>query len=133
MTPDELLGTWHFTRMVDDRRDDRRIPVHGTATFSRSGPDRIVWVESGTMGLPGGEVPISTERVLERGPEGSWAANFADGRGFHDWHWGVELVHDCAPDVYAGWLEGDARGWRMSWAASGPSKDYVIETAYRRL
>lgn len=132
LAPADLLGEWRFDRVVDDRFGDR-IDIEGTAIFERLGPSTIDWREHGTMQLPTGGVPVTTHRVLTLDAAGSWSVDFSDGRGFHPWAVGVELVHDCATDVYRGRLDPAPSGWTMRWAAAGPAKDYVIETAYRRV
>lgn len=133
--PAVLLGEWRFTRSVDDRRGGATLAAEGLATFTRRGRDTIDWHERGVLHLPAGDVPVTTHRVLTRPGSGSWAVDFADGRGFHAWAVGVELVHACSPDLYRGRLDPapSPGGWTMRWAASGPAKDYVIDTGYRRV
>jgi hypothetical protein len=143
LTPPDLVGEWTFERLVDDHRADQRIAVEGTAVFTRRDDATIDWHEHGTMHLPAGDVPVTTLRVLVRDDDATWTVDFADGRGFHGWSVGSELLHDCAPDLYRGRLDAgprsdDASGrdpapfaWTMCWAATGPAKDYVIETTYR--
>ncbi|BDZ48349.1 hypothetical protein GCM10025867_05900 [Frondihabitans sucicola] len=137
--PPDLVGRWAFERVVDDRLAGQTIGVEGAAVFSRRDDTTIDWREQGTMHLPSGDVPVTTHRVLTREGAGPWSVDFADGRGFHAWATGTELLHDCAPDLYRGRLDpepasataGVAPGaWTMRWAATGPAKDYVIDTRY---
>lgn len=130
--PEKMLGEWTFAREVDDRRSGRTHRVIGTARFSRATPDRIDWVEEGTMGAGASATPIAAMRSVVRGAAGSWGVDFADGRPFHAWSWGEDLVHDCAPDLYRGVMRSDGDGWAMRWVSTGPEKDYTIDTVYRR-
>lgn len=141
LQPSDLLGRWSLDRTIYDRLEATRILMAGTTRFVTPAPGRIDWVEEGVLHLPGGDVPVTATRHLRREPEGSWATDFADGRAFHPWAVGVELVHECSPDTYRGWLDDEGFGradgtgatWSMRWAATGPAKDYVIESRYRRL
>lgn len=133
LLPPDLVGRWAFERIVDDRRAGSRLTATGSAVFSRTGEAAIAWSEQGVLRLPGGEVPVEAHRVLRLDDARSWTVDFADGRGFHPWAVGAPLVHDCAPDVYRGRLDPAPSGWTMRWEAAGPAKDYVIETAYRRV
>jgi hypothetical protein len=133
MTPLDLVGTWHFHRVVDDRHAGETIQVEGIAVFRRADDGTIAWEERGTMHLASGGVAVETHRVLRADTAGSWTVDFADGRGFHPWATGQELVHDCAPDLYRGRLDPEPVGtWAMRWTATGPTKDYTIDTTYRR-
>lgn len=132
LDPTILLGAWAFQRTVDDRLAGQRIAVDGVARFTASGPTTLDWHERGTMHLPSGDVPVTQHRVLTREGAG-WTVDFADGRGFHPWAVGVELLHDCAPDRYRGRVDPAPLGsWTLRWEATGPAKDYIIDTVYRR-
>jgi hypothetical protein len=133
LAPTALLGSWRFERTIDDRLAGRRTRVDGTATLSSDGAGRIRWSENGVMHGPGGDVPVSQTRLVAQDPAGAWQVLFSDGRPFHDWRPGAVVAHDCAPDDYRGLIaRSPDGGWTMRWAASGPEKDYVIDTAYTR-
>ncbi|MCU1527733.1 MAG: hypothetical protein JWP75_1496 [Frondihabitans sp.] len=141
LEPTDLLGRWTLDRTIYDHLEGTTITVTGTAEFVTPAPGRIDWVESGVLHLPAGDVPITATRHLRQEPDGAWATDFADGRAFHAWGVGVELVHECSPDMYRGRLEPElpAAGrcdrrdaWTMQWAATGPTKDYVIDSRYNR-
>lgn len=130
--PTGLLGSWVFERVVDDRLAGRRLDVTGTATFTQE-PSHISWVEHGTLlGQGADPVPVSQTRRLERASDGRWWVLFADGREFHPWGVGIDLEHACAPDAYRGHVDRAPEGWHVRWAATGPAKNYVIDTDYRR-
>lgn len=132
LQPPDLVGRWAFERDIDDRRAGSRLTAAGSAVFSRAGEAAIEWSEEGVLRLPSGDVAVEAHRILRLDGARSWTVDFADGRGFHPWAVGADLVHDCAPDVYRGRLDPAPSGWTMRWAASGPAKDYVIVTRYSR-
>ncbi len=106
--------------------------VDGHARFIAHDPGLIEWREEGVLHHPAGDLPVSATRFLRR--EGSlWHVQFADGRPFHDWVPGTEVVHGCEPDVYVGLVSAaDDSGWGMRWVATGPTKSAVIVSRYRR-
>lgn len=133
LAPTTLVGQWGFERVVADRREGRKVRATGTATLVAVDADRIDWSEEGTLHLEGGPVAIAAHRVLRLESSGAWAVEFADGRDFHAWLPGEEVLHGCAPDDYAGFIDGDSDRWTTRWRALGPAKDYVIDTVYSRV
>jgi hypothetical protein len=155
MDPLELLGAWDLSREIEDRRGDD-LTVTGTADFSREPDGRIRWHEYGTMHLPSGQLPFQRTMFLVRTPSAGpaeraggqdpttepaerWHVTFDDGRLFHAWpgtahHAGPDLVHVCTPDLYTGRFSTHPGGaaWTLTWSVSGPRKDYVMTTDYRR-
>jgi hypothetical protein len=126
--PDQLLGEWALERAVVDRRAGVRGTVRGTTTLTLEHAGLVRWDESGTMALAGRSTPVSRTLIVRRDDDGTWTVCFADGRLFHDWVWGVSVVHDCAPDEYTGELDGDASRWTVRWDAVGPAKDYRLDS-----
>lgn len=127
MTPLDLLGDWALDRVVVDRTDGSRRRVLGTTELRRVDDDTVAWTEAGTMTWPGGSVPVSrTLSVVRR--DGRWTVLFGDGREFHAWIPGETVVHDCAPDTYTGLISGTPDRWHVRWEASGPAKDYRMES-----
>lgn len=142
--PRTLLGRWAFERVITDRLADEVIEVSGTLTLSQEdgradGQEpgaRVRWAEAGVMRRGGAEIEVfRTLFVVER--EGRWMVTFDDGRDFHPWSPGAEVVHLCGADTYAGLVEptglvepigGAGRPWQVTWRVSGPRKDYVMVT-----
>jgi hypothetical protein len=128
MTPLDLLGDWVLDRIVVDRAAGQRRFVQGTTTLRRVDDDTVAWTEAGTMTWSGGSVPVSRTLSIVRGADGGWTVLFADGREFHRWVDGETVVHDCAPDTYTGLVSGTPSRWHVLWEASGPVKDYRMES-----
>lgn len=128
--PTALLGSWALNRVVDDRLTGERRDVSGTARLDLETPDRVRWHESGTMTWGRHSVPVSRTLYVERVGE-EWTVHFENGRVFHPWAVGSWVDHPCAPDHYRGFVDvtGDpVTRWSVEWRASGPEKDYVMQT-----
>lgn len=132
LLPTDLLGEWELHRTVDDRLAGATGTVVGSTTLTSTGPDEVRWDEAGTMHLAERVTPVSRTLFVRRGPGDRWTVHFADGRVFHEWVWGDRVDHRCAPDHYAGVLDGDEARWTVRWAAHGPAKDYVLTSELRR-
>jgi len=132
--PTALLGTWVLDRAIEDRRAGERHRVAGTLELSADAPDRISWTESGTCHHPGGPVEVSRQLWLERTPGSGedWWVRFEDGRDFHPWRPGQDVVHPCAPDTYRGRVTGTPAGWEITWDVTGPAKDHTLRTRLTR-
>ncbi len=83
------------------------------------------WEEQATWHRPGGDVAVRRMLRLARTEDGWWV-RFEDGRDFHRWAPGEEVVHDCAPDTYRGRVGGTPQAWTIVWDVSGPGKDYTM-------
>lgn len=129
--PHALLGTWRFERVVDDRRAAEVLHVSGSTTLVAEGAS-VRWAEEGVMRRGDLELPVS--RVLHLVPAADgWAVTFEDGRDFHPWAPGEEVVHLCGADAYRGRIEVTERdGWTVTWWVTGPTKDYEMVTRLRR-
>lgn len=126
-------GIWSLNRRVLDRRAGRSGCVHGqlSITLAEAGVD---WEETGQLTWDGRVVPVSRSLRLRPG-EGGWWMFFADGRPFHPWRLGIEVVHECGPDTYRGTVtvaaeDGQAR-MRTVWSVTGPRKDQLLVTRLR--
>ncbi|HVX42532.1 MAG TPA: DUF6314 family protein [Mycobacteriales bacterium] len=127
-----LAGTWSLDRRVQDRSTGASGCVHGELVISRAG-DELSWDESGQLTWAGRTAPVS--RSLRLRPDaGQWWMFFADGRPFHPWRPGLEVVHECRPDTYRGTVtvHPDGRRMRTVWSVTGPNKDQLLVTRLRR-
>jgi hypothetical protein len=129
--PTSLVGTWAVKRTIDDRRERRTTRLHGTLSLTVVDEDRLDWHEELTWHLPGGDTPTERRLAVVRTDDGWWV-RFDDGRDFHPWVPGEQVVHDCAPDTYRGTVDGTPDGWTIVWEVSGPAKDYTMTSALRR-
>ena len=51
--PQALLGTWHLSRVIEDRLAGVQHTVDGTLLLSAESPTRLRWAETGRL-APGG-------------------------------------------------------------------------------
>lgn len=134
-TLSDLLGSWTFTRWIEDHRAGQGIEVVGEATITVS-TDGATYDEAGRMALPGQPPLQSTRRYLLREGGDHLAFHFDDGRFFHRWDYGLThptCHHHCPPDSYdVRYDTSDWPTWRATWTVSGPRKDYVMTTRYTR-
>lgn len=126
--PLNLLGDWHFRRVIDDHLANERSRVVGTLTIVADG-DRIRWSESGELDWRGEKIEVSRVNFLQR-RAGGWFVTFEDGRDFHPWAPGEPVVHDCGAAVYRGCVLQGSRdsAWTVEWHVEGPNKDYTMTT-----
>lgn len=128
-------GRWQVRREIEDARAGTAARFEGEAVLT---PDDagLVYEESGTLILPG-QVPMAaTRRYLWQAVGADIALFFEDGRPFHVIapEAQPEDHHDCPPDSYD--VRYDFRSWPVwvaRWRVTGPRKDYVSVTEYRRV
>ena len=130
-----LHSGWRLDRRVDDRRAGQRGSLSGEAVFTPE-EDGLVYREEGRLSIGDHEGP-ALQSYRYAFPEAARAAvHFSDGRFFHD----LDLTsgawactHLCAPDRYEGaFTVLDADTWRVVWRGTGPRKDLVLDSSYRR-
>ncbi|HEU5007776.1 MAG TPA: DUF6314 family protein [Jatrophihabitantaceae bacterium] len=130
--PDELVGEWTIEREVSDLLAGIVGKFAGTLRVSADGAG-FPWYESGM--LTWGDYTGPAERsLLLRTVDGAWWMCFADGRLFHPWQVGVEVVHPCAADVYRGRIEPNgADEFTITWHVTGPAKRQLIVSRMTRV
>jgi len=126
--PTELVGAWVLSRIVDDRLAGVEHRIDGLLELSATGPGLIRWQESGRWHQPTGDVDVRRELRLELDEDAGWWVRFEDGRDFHPWAPGEQVVHPCSPDTYRGLVAGTPERWTVRWDVSGPDKDYTMTT-----
>ncbi|HWL44249.1 MAG TPA: DUF6314 family protein [Ilumatobacter sp.] len=133
LPPTALVGDWTLARTIHERRIGTRVSAVGTLSIHASAPELLVWDERGELQLGTTLLPISRRYLIARA-DSRWNVLFEDGREFHPWAPGAEVVHACGADLYRGRYQVDApeSGWTTRWECLGPSKDYVVETALQR-
>ena len=131
----DLLGTWQFTRSIEDRRAGHLVQAEGHAQIASSASGAR-YAEEALLTLPGHAPMTSTRQYLLQDGGDHVAFHFEDGRYFHRLDYNrpaPRCRHDCPPDIYdvtydfAAWPI-----WSATWEVRGPRKDYVMTTAYRR-
>lgn len=132
-----LAGSWSLERTIEDRGNDQRGTVRGTAEFVADGSG-IRWIEHGTVQLAGYVGEASRELEIVPDPVGDgWLVRFDDGRPFHplDLRSGsCDAVHPCRADRYVGQVRAtSSASFEVDWQVTGPAKDQRIRTRYARL
>lgn len=129
----DLEGDWDLSRVIrhGDGREDR---FAGRAVFARANGG-LVLTERGQLSV-GGQSFEAEQRTLWAEGDGALEVSFADGRAFHAVTLGEPAptaVHLCDPDHYEVTYDfADWPLWRAIWRVTGPRKDYVMRSEYRR-
>lgn len=127
MNPRQLVGRWRLDRTLLDRVTGQRGCAHGTLLVTAD----LDWQEEGQLTWGSRATPFT--RSLRIGwYDGEWWFHFADGRLFHPWRPGEEVVHPCGGDLYRGCIEPAAERVRICWDVSGPDKDHRYVTLLHR-
>ena len=131
--PAEFAGAWAIDRDLSDLRSGNTGHFTGQLIVAADGAG-YDWRESGT--LTWGDYTGQAERQLCLRPhDGTWWMCFADGRLFHPWRLGEEVVRRCAADVYRGHI---AYGpdvpdrFTITWDVTGPAKRLLIVSRMTR-
>lgn len=130
--PLTLVGTWTLSRVIEDRLAGVRHAVDGQLVLTAVSPTRLRWAETGRWHQETGDVDVRRDLWLEHVDGAGWWMRFDDGRDFHPWTPGEQVVHPCAPDTYRGLVTGSPQRWTVRWEVTGPRKDYTMETALAR-
>lgn len=137
-TPDDLAGwlrgTWSVQRTINGDAG----AFLGTATFTPDPESGLAWQETGTLRVDAYAGPAYRTLRLSppAGGDHRWQVAFEDGRPFHDLDlrsgaWAAE--HLCGPDRYRGrFVVRDAESFTVTWHVTGPGRDDVIASVYRR-
>lgn len=131
-----MTGEWTVERALFDLAADRGGSFHGTAVVRAADDGRLLHTEDGELRWHGTAAPAGRTLVLLPGPDGTCDVTFADGRFFHDLdlrtgRWTVS--HPCAADSYEGaFVAVSHEEWRVHWRTTGPAKDHLQHTVYRR-
>lgn len=148
LTLSDFKGRWHLTRHIEDARAGRTGTFEGAASFTPAAPGQVngmtgaglIYDEVGELRLPDGPTGATAMQASRRylwlaDPDGLRVL-FSDGRDFHRIGVSDDTAtgfHHCPPDDYevsynfSRWPD-----WRTTWRVSGPRKDYVMITDYRR-
>lgn len=125
----DFEGTWDILRDVIPVTGPRaRFEGQGIWTRAAGG---CTYLEVGKLHMPN-VAPMHAERRYFWSD--GMAVFFDDGRFFHDVPPdGGRTQHDCAPDTYVVEYDfGDWPAFHVRWSVTGPRKDYVSDTWYKR-
>jgi len=140
MSPRELqdfAGRWQIDRVIDDALTGQSITGQGVAHFIAEPTGHLVYEEALSLIYPDQPRPFeATRRYIWQGQGGVIEIRFEDGRLLQRLSLSgsnVGDVHHCDPDRYDGRYEfADWPQWRAIWRVTGPRKDYLMTTVYRR-
>lgn len=132
-----LRGIWRLERILVDGRLGQGGSMAGTALFAPSGPERLLYSESGILRFGSYEGMAEQSYFYDFAAPSRAAVSRHDGQFFHDLDLSSgrsAVSHACGPDLYHG-LYGvsDADEWWVEWQVRGPRKDQRITTRYRRI
>lgn len=125
LDPRLLLGRWRLDRVIEDAYAGQRSTVAGVLELVEEGPGSIRWEEQGRWHRGGDILEVRRRLNLEL-RESAWWVLFEDGRPFHAWTPGTQVVHPCGADTYRGLVSGGADQWTVRWDVEGPAKDYSM-------
>jgi hypothetical protein len=131
----DFQGNWLVSRRIDDRHSGRPGRFEGTASLIPAG-EGLRYREEGTLTLGYGPAFPAT-RDYRWLPDGEGIeVRFADGRPFHRFRAegaASGTDHPCGADLYRVTYDFSAwPDWRAEWTVTGPAKDYVMTSLYRR-
>lgn len=128
----DFCGEWRLSRGIASEVAGQSGQFDGRAWFTPH-EDGLLYREAGTL-VVGGHAMEAERRYLWRKAGAQIVVLFEDGRPFHSFTPAqVAASHFCDPDTYnvtydfARWPQ-----WSSRWRVSGPRKDYVMTTQYRR-
>jgi hypothetical protein len=129
----QFVGSWVLSRTIDDRLSGRPGRFDGTATFTPN-ENGLRYHEEGLLTLADGPPLRATRAYLWRPDGDAVAVLFADGRPFHRFTGtGQGTDHPCGADLYRVLYDFSPwPAWSATWSVSGPAKDYVMRSLYRR-
>lgn len=128
----DFCGEWRVSRSIESDIAGQSGRFVGRAWFS---PDDggLLYREAGTLTV-GAHKMEAERRYLWREDAGEIVVLFDDGKPFHRFAPSkIAASHFCDPDTYnvrydfAAWPE-----WSSRWRVTGPRKDYVMTSVYRR-
>ncbi|MEU4211550.1 DUF6314 family protein [Streptomyces sp. NPDC026206] len=132
-----LSGRWTVDRTLLDLASGAQGTFRGTAEFrAAGGAAYVLHIEDGELTWNGTVNRAGRTLRLYPGPDGTAEVTFADGRPFHalDLRTGrCSVRHPCARDVYDGTFTVVSRDeWHLRWRTTGPAKDQLHRSVYRR-
>ena len=132
LEPQDFLGQWQVSRVIEDALTYKTATFSGRAEISDQG-DCWLYAEAGHLQMQGAKPMVAERRYLWRAQECSVDIFFEDGRFFHrlELQATAQAAHWCDPDQYdVAYDFSDWPRWRSTWSVVGPKKKYVLKTQY---
>jgi len=126
-------GAWQMLRIIENVSEGVIGEFWGECTFEPAEGGGLRCRESGVLRFRGHDYQASRVSLWLFPGDGHIEVRYEDGRPFHDFVVDdPEAVHLCGDDRYAvSYAFGDD-SWISRWTISGPDKDYMMTTRYRR-
>ena len=135
-TPEDFVGQWTLQRGIRDQLHGQHGTLAGQAVFTQTGAKQLTYDETGTLVLESGAQLEATRQYKWRFAPDLVTVSFWDGGLFHQFvpsDHAAGTDHPCGDDFYTvrynftRWPE-----WTAVWTVTGPRKDYVSTSTYRR-
>ena len=134
MNHSDIIGKWKITRSIEDRLNQKKFALDGVAIFTDNN-SLYHYNETGIMKSESFQSKAHQDYLWIITPEG-WKINFTDGSHFHDLELANQeqhVYHKCGNDIYRGeFLLNLPNAIKVLWNVSGPRKDYVSHTYYKK-
>lgn len=128
-----FLGNWQMVRIIENVPEGVIGEVWGEARFEPDGHG-LTCREGGVLRFRGADYAANRVSLWRFPGAGLIEVRYADGSPFHAFIADApEAVHDCGEDRYRVSYSFAQASWTSRWEVSGPAKDYVMTTRYRRV
>jgi hypothetical protein len=127
-----FVGRWQMVRIIENVPEGVIGEVWGEAAFT---PDAegLICRESGVLRFRGADYAAHRVSLWRFPGEGVIEVRYEDGSPFHAFIADdPQAEHDCGADRYRVSYSFGLQDWSSRWEVSGPDKDYVMTTRYRR-
>ncbi len=136
LTAQDFMGQWTLSRKIKDNLHGHNGTLTGLAAFTGTGAIRLTYEENGTLVLETGASLAASRRYLWEFTDAEVVVCFADSKPFHQFipsgH-ADGTDHPCGDDFYTVRYDFTAwPQWEAVWTVTGPRKDYVSRSVYRR-
>ena len=132
-TPSFFEGAWAMVRIIENVPEGVIGEFWGEARFAPDGRG-LTCRENGVLRFRGFDYHAARVSLWRFPGEGRIEVRYEDGRPFHDFiEADPQAIHDCGEDRYRVSYEFEPSAWVSRWEVSGPGKDYVMSTRYRRI
>ncbi|KGI81433.1 hypothetical protein IL38_10810 [Actinopolyspora erythraea] len=130
-----LVGSWSLRRAILSTEYERLGEFTGTAWFTPSG-GVLTYQEQGTLRFGGYQGTAFRRLRYHVTAPGRAEVYFDYGDFFHDLdlrEGRCETNHPCRDDLYRGEFDVlDVDTWWQCWRVSGPTKNHLLRTEFRR-